>query len=351
VKTPNNEKPKTSSFIEELFKVKFKSTVICSVCNFKSSKYETDMMLSLPLPQSSNMNGHASIPDGPKPPIRRSLYANLILNNPQSIKFITASNQQNSSSSSFSQFSQPSSYPPDSLDSNCNDYNSVSKSKFYLHENNSVIQTNGMNESQAPYHVKIGVNIHISNDTSYTRDLVNLNNSSNSTSTVVNPDFSDLKTYFKNTYSLDQSDLVILNLNQTLHKLNDTKSVKQIFFQEKNLVDSNVLKLEENHKVEDSMYVIEIPNKTQQPMINIVALNVYFVQQKQNQNNYDQSSEANKINKKLFTYGLPFAILINRDCSYSELCKKLLESQSKYLKDKNVLKYKVNIFDINYHFQ
>ena len=299
-------------------------------------------MLSLPLPQSSiNSKTSEYIPESPKLPIRRSLYANLILNNPQSIKFITASYQQNYASFSYTPFSQSSSRASDSLDSSSNDYSSQSKSKFYLPENNGVINTNGVNEFLAPYHVKIGVNLHISNDRSYTRDLVNLNNSSNSTSTVVNPNFSDLKAYFKNTYNLDQSDLVFLNLNHTLCKLSDTKSVKQILFQDKNNVDNSNLEIEENNpKIEDFMCVIEIPLKTQQPLINIVALNVYFLQTKQNQSDY----VLNKSNKQFFTYGLPFTFLINRDCSYSELCKQLLESQSKNLKDKNVLKYKVRDF-------
>ena len=85
------------------------------------------------------------------------------------------------------------------------------------------------------------------------------------------------------------------------------------------------------------MCVIEIPIKTQQPLINIIALNVY-VKQKQNQYIFDQVNDVYNSNKYISTFGLPFAILINRDCSYSELCKKLLESQAKYLKDKNVLK-------------
>jgi hypothetical protein len=313
------------------------------VCNFQSSKIETDMMLSLPLPQTSNnskMNGITSTTDGIKPPIRRSLYANLILNNPQSIKHLTASHQQNfSSSSSSSTFTQPISHLSDSLDSTSNEFNSMSRSKFYMSENNksNYSHTNEINDCIPPYHVKIGVNIHISNDSSYTRDLINLNNSTNSTSTVINPDFNDLKTYFKTTYYLDHSDLVFVNLNQNLIKLNDSKSVKEHFFQDTNTVDSS------EFKIEDSMCVIEIPIKTQQPLINIIALNVY-VQQKQNQYIFDQVNDVYNSNKYISTFGLPFAILINRDCSYSELCKKLLESQAKYLKDKNVLKYKVRAF-------
>lgn len=42
----------TSSFVEELFQIEFKSTVICSKCHYQSSKFENDMMLSLPLPQN-----------------------------------------------------------------------------------------------------------------------------------------------------------------------------------------------------------------------------------------------------------------------------------------------------------
>jgi hypothetical protein len=303
------------------------------------------MMLSLPLPQTSNsskMNGITSNIDGTKPPIRRSLYANLILNNPQSIKLLTASYQQNFSSSSSSTFTQPASNVSDSLDSTSNEFNSMSRSKFYMSENNksNYSHTNEITDYIPPYHVKIGVNIHISNDSSYTRDLINLNNSTSSTSTVINPDFNDLKTYFKTTYYLDNSDLVFVNLSQHLIKLNDSKSVRENFFHDTNTADSN------EFKIEDSMCVIEIPIKTQQPLINIIALNVY-VKQKQNQYIFDQVNDVYNSNKYISTFGLPFAILINRDCSYSELCKKLLESQAKYLKDKNVLKYKVRAFLFN----
>ena len=144
-------------------------------------------MLSLPLPQSIVSSKVMSNAVNPKPPRRRSLYANLILNNAQSIKNITVNT---------SSFSQPSSnyFQFDRLDSN-----ELSKSKFYVSDNVGNSYSNGLIDSQsAPYHVKIGVNIHVSNDNSNARDLINLNDTKNSSSTVINPDFNDLKTYFKN---------------------------------------------------------------------------------------------------------------------------------------------------------
>ena len=345
--------PKTSSFIEELVKVKFKSTVICSKCNFQSSKFETDMMLSLPLPQLSNASKLVDIKslNTSKQPTRRSLYANLILNNVQSINYITTLTQQqyqqqNSSPSttatSFNQFNP-------SQRGNYNDFNSnLSKSKFYLPENGQILNKKSpflhstsfpRNESSdiltPPYHVKIGVNIHVSNDNSYARELSNLNNSMSANSTVVNPDFNDLRCYIKTTYKLEQSDLVFVDLNRTQTKLNDATSVKKIFYQD---CGDNSSADKELFIVNDSICVVElnqIMDKSQVPLLNIVALNVYFVQKKHD------SDENGKFNKKCICYGLPFALLINRDCSYSDLCKKLLESQSKYFKDKNILKYKV----------
>ena len=344
VKNAKKDKPKTSSFIEELVKVKFKSTVTCSICSFQSNKYETDMMLSLPLPQSSNNVKLSQNSSGPKSPIRRSLYAHLILSNAQSIKHITASQSQNfsSTSSASSGVSYTQSTNADYLDS-C-EFNPVSKSKFYMPE------SMGSNDTPiSPYHVKIGVNIHVSNDNSFTRDLANSNSIKSATSTVVNPDFNDLKTYFKNTYNLEQSDLIFVDLNRTLSRLSDVKSVKKVFFPEENTSDPNeyVQTSQDNLTlIEDSMCIVELHQKPsdktiQLPLINIIALNVYFVS---NKYAFDQNSEISKSSRKFLCYGLPFAVLINRDCSYAELCKKLLESQSKYLRDKNILKYKVNAF-------
>jgi ubiquitin C-terminal hydrolase len=281
VNSSNKKLPITGSFIEELVQVKFKSTVVCSKCQYKSSKYETDMMLSIPLPQyqqSSKLNNKSTSSINSNIPLRRSLYIHLILTNPTSIKSL-------------------------------------------------LMNANGdLNENSlfAPFHSKIAVNVHISNDSSYTREsFISYGNTnySNNNGTVINPNFADLRRYIESAYQLAQSNLVFLDINNIRENLNDTQSVKQNFL---NQNDPSLPFLNSS----DSITIIELnhmPQMNQMPLINIICINVYYQQHNQS--------------KKCFFYGLPFVLLINRDCSYSELCKKVLESQSKLFKDKNILKY------------
>ena len=277
----SNKKPSTGSFIENLVQVEFKSTVICSTCQYKSSKYETDMMLSIPLPQyqqSSKLNNKSNSSINCNIPLRRSLYIHLILTNPTSIKSLL-------------------------MNANCD-----------LSENSLL----------APFHSKIAVNVHISNDSSYTREsFISYGNTnySNSNGTVINPNFGDLRRYIESAYQLAQSNLVFLDINNILETINDTQSVKHTFL---NQNDSSLPFLNSS----DAISIVElnhIPQMSQMPLINIICINVYYQQHNQS--------------KKRYFYGLPFVLLINRDCSYTELCKKVLESQSKLFKDKNILKY------------
>lgn len=315
-------------------------------------------MLSLPLPQNQLSQGSKQQQTQAQPgqsldsqqhtkqPIRRSLYAHLILANPSSIKSITAfpSNNNTSSSSSLSQANQTGGdHYYNSMDSDGN--NLSSRSKFYISDTNGYgygLGSSNSNQSMpaneagasgyiAPFHVKVGVNIHISNDNNFGRELANLNqnkasgNNGGSNSTVVNPDVSDLRRYIEGTYQLRQADLVFIDLNRVELKLHDNKSIKENFITP-NLAPS------EASGLADSMCVVElcqVPANTQTPLINIIALNVYY-----------ENANGNEVHKKC--YGLPFVVLINRDCSYSDLCKKLLEAQSKYFKDRNIHKYKVS---------
>ncbi len=103
--------PTTSSFVEELFQVEFKSTVVCSTCGYHSSKYETDMMLSLPLPQNQAKPA--------KPVQRRLVFPSLILVNQASIRSMLASGE--------------------AIDHDTNN----SKSKFYVADGAGIKQTNG----------------------------------------------------------------------------------------------------------------------------------------------------------------------------------------------------------------
>ena len=185
-----NQQQSSSSFVEELFQVEFKSTVVCSKCNYKSKKFETDMMLSLPLPQhqtpkQSKPNGAAASKQ------RRSIYPHLILTNQASIRAITTPEPAASQS----------------------DGTLPSKSKFYLsptHQVNNTIYSNGNptntsnSESSyiAPFHVKIGVNIQLTTGSKANRELVketspitnNAIDPANLTNTfVLNPNIGDLR--------------------------------------------------------------------------------------------------------------------------------------------------------------
>lgn len=298
----------TSSFIEELFKIEFKSTIICSKCNYKSSKLETDMMLSLPLPQvhrpqkpvkNSNLNY-----------LRRSLYVNLILSSPVSIKHFNSKPNSSSASSSPSSTSSFSSHS--------------SKSKFYLSDLNSN-SSEFINDLSSSLHVKIGVNIHVTNDLNgFCRELAYLNeNGASTAATVINPDLGDLRKYVESAYKISSSTIVFIDLN----------NIKSVLFDQHALKESFRLKNGGLSVSNSSFCAIELHKlnpKDQSPLINIIATNVYL----------DSAG-------RLVCFGLPFCLLINRDCNYSELCKKLMEAQSKYFKDKSILKYKVTLHFLN----
>ncbi len=296
----------TTSFIEDLFKVEFKSSVICSKCKYKSTKNETDMMLSLPLPQM-NANTRqqqqrvtSQRPLPPKKYQRKSLYANLILSNSASIRYFLNSTQLISVNSS----------------------NQLNMPEYSYSTMNTNTTTPSISTAiQTPVNVRIAFNVHItSEDAYYAKELVKLNETSTN-NTVINPDFNDLRHYLGSTYQLDESLLVFVDMQATHSDLNDAWSVKEKIIRSCS-----------------PFYVVELnqiapPSSEQQqqqvPMINIVAFNVY--------------SEVRQHDRVMLNFGLPFAVLINRDCTYAELCKKLLESQAKYFKDKNILKYKVKI--------
>lgn len=176
--------------------------------------------------------------------------------------------------------------------------------------------------------IKIAVNANLTTDNSSKRELINETSTSptSSTFTVINPNFNDLRLHIESSYKLNKMNLVFFDLNQVDNVIFDEQSIKQ-YHRSSSLV---------------ALELVHLPPNTQMPFINIVSVNVYQQQQ--------QSGS-----RKSLTYGLPFAVLINRDCSYSELCQKLLEAQSKYLKDKNMLKYKelavkmftLSLYDVN----
>lgn len=171
------------------------------------------------------------------------------------------------------------------------------------------------------------MNLHLSTDQSKEREIISLNNDS-PPSTVLNPTYGDLRQYIENVCKLtSNSVLVFVDLAQPdsflcdLDSLKDTAAAKGV----------DLCAVELMSPIGNGSQQQQQPTSAehQQPMINLVAVNVY-------------PRSINNSNVKSFTaFGLPFAVLINRDCTYPELCRKLLESQSKYFTDRNVLKYKV----------
>jgi len=277
---PNQQQPATSSFVEELFQVEFKSTVVCSTCGYRSSKYETDMMLSLPLPQNQNK---PFLSTSTKSVQNRSLFISLILVNQNSIKKMLTNGDESNNQDSTS-----------------------SKSKFYVPELASSI------DNPSPLHVKIACNINMSEDVSYSLS-------------AVNPSLADLRRYLSSSYYLESNHLVFINLNQVETNLTDSETIREVLC-------SNT----ETGLMNDSMCVVELQPpllntriEAQLPFINVVGLNVYF----------DEKTGSVK-QQRLVCYGLPFVLLVNRTSSYSELCRQLLEAQSKHFKDRNMLKYK-----------
>ncbi len=315
--TPNDKK----SFIEDLFKVEFKSTVICSKCKYKSTKNETDMMLSLPLPQNhiihSKVFSNSSVP---KTFVRKSLYASLVLTKKSTINNLLSTAQLSPAAPVNNIYSYDST-----------DLKSSSSSKYYTLQTSKSFGNGLSNEimsanssAVAPLILSIAFNVHLTSleDDYSGKELVYL--SENSTNkTVVNPSFEDLRSYLSNNYQISESSLVFLDVNQTENDFYDRDSVKEKLF--------TYYKHQQNSNMSSLLYIVELsdlppPQQTQTtPFVNLIVCNVYY--------------EYTQQKRFMINYGAPFVVLINRDCTYVELVKKLLDSQVKYFQDKNILKY------------
>ena len=244
------------------------------------------MMLSLPLPQNQIKQPSVS---STKPAQRRSLFPSLILVNQASIKNILASGET--------------SVDQDSVNS---------KSRFYVPEAPVPVDCSG------PFHVKIACNVNISASNTSAEDV------SHSFS-ALNPSLADLRRYLSSTYHLEPSQLVFINLGYVETNLADSQTIQESFC---NATEAGL--------VGDSMCVVELHSplvnsrtETQLPFINVIGVNVYF-----------EEVVGPARQQRLVCHGLPFVLLVNRTCSYSELCRQLLVAQSKHFKDRNMLKYK-----------
>lgn len=275
------------------------------------------MMLSLPLPQSGSSTGRATSRPAngstQRQFERRSLYFNLILVSAASIRSCTGSVASSSNGSGGGGSSSSSS-------TNEIDEGMRTNSRFYITET-SLDTIDGQLPSP-PLHVKLGVNLHLSCDQSNQRELISASNET-SASTVLNPTYSDLRHYVESACKLSSKtgqSLVFVDLIQPEAFLSDGDSLKETHAHKG---DVFVLESLTASSASSTNPVSNASQQHSQPLISLVAVNVY-------------PSRAGR----LVSHGLPFSALINRDCSYAELCRKLLESQTKYLKDRNMLKYR-----------
>ncbi len=87
------------------------------------------------------------------------------------------------------------------------------------------------------------------------------------------------------------------------------------------------------NQLSDEVCLIEIQNH-QPNSLNIIMLNIF--------QHFLMHTNANRTIYRNTRYGLPYLININRDCTYMQLCERLLLAQTKYLKstNKNLFKYK-----------
>jgi ubiquitin C-terminal hydrolase len=330
-----SEQPKSSSFINELFQIKFKSTLICSVCNHESSKYETDMILSLPLPQYKhqlsrfNSNNNEIIEPSLKTNRlkRFSIYLTMIFNDFESLKRVVnnsiewPSDPINDQSQKFEQAvysdynnKKVSSQP---LNHNSGIESTATRSTFYIDNSTTIDGDNNR--------IKIGFNIYLQNNHSSSSLLPNSisNLLSKLDLDIVNPRVRDLKRYltnfniYKQHHSWSKSmndDQFVLFDSKKMTLLNDNDSINDTYNSHDPLPSLTLLQL---YPILDE----------QIPLINIININCYY----------------DPLKRHFVSHGFPSILLMNRDCTYSELCYKILENQLTSFKDRNILKYQQSI--------
>lgn len=177
----------------------------------------------------------------------------------------------------------------------------------------------------------LGVNLHLTCDQSLQKELIS-SDSSSSKSTVLNPTYGDLRQYIAESCKLPPhiaSSLIFIDSTQPDAYLSDHDSVKETFTHRGD-VFALELSTPQQPATPQSQQQQQQSQPTQ-PMISLVAINVY-----------PRVASTGAGGSRLAAYGLPFSLLINRDCSYAELCCKILDSQAKYFKDRNMLKYRVS---------
>lgn len=209
----------STSYIDKLFQIEFKSTVTCSKCNYKSSKLETDMMLSLPMPQASDMRRNKSRL------VRRLLHIYLITTSEKTLKNLLI------------EVESP--------------YENI-KSKFYIDQ-----------LSDRCYKIPSIVNLIVENLFS------TLNNSSvYFANCKVNPTFADLRLFLAQNLKINSKNLIFLQMTKLDKLIKDTEQIKDLLFP--NFSNSLVPKL-----YIYEMSEVEKSAKTLEHVIKLLCFNVY----------------------------------------------------------------------------
>lgn len=208
----------STSYIDKLFQIEFKSTVTCSKCNYKSSKLETDMMLSLPLPQAgSHMRDKFRIS-------KHTLYTYFIVTSEKTLKNLLAEAD--------------------------GPYENV-KSKFYIDQ-----------DSDRCFKIPSIVHLCVENL------LSKSNESFSRLRSKINPTFRDLRFFLARCLSINPESLLMFQMNKVDRVISDTDQVRDVFYPS---MSNSAL---------SNFYIFEInedkkPSRPVQPVINLHCFNVY----------------------------------------------------------------------------
>ncbi|RNA23257.1 ubiquitin carboxyl-terminal hydrolase 31-like [Brachionus plicatilis] len=211
--------PASTSYIDKLFRIEFKSTVTCSKCNYKSSKLETDMMLSLPLPQASDVrrdNNRVS---------RCLLYTYLIVSSEKTLRSLLAEAES--------------------------PYENV-KSKFYIDQ-----------ESDRCYKIPSIVHLVVEN-------LLSKSNGSfgHLVRSKINPTFRDLRLFLARSLNLSPKSLLLVQMAKIERLVRDSDQIRDVLYS--SLANSSIPRLYVYEMAEDKK-----PTKPVVPVIDLLCFNVY----------------------------------------------------------------------------
>ena len=112
-------------------------------------------------------------------------------------------------------------------------------------------------------------------------------------------------------YQLRSGDLVFINLNRIQQTFTDEQMIRENFLNNNSPMSSSEQLDKKNDNLINPMCIVELnscPVSKTAPLINIIGINVYY------ESTHLLDHNGNGFSRKCVCYGLPFVILINRDC-------------------------------------